>query len=90
MRAEVLTYSRARGIFAGIDLNGSAITQDKEETRILYGSFLPFSDILSGKVQLPNASETFLTAVRKYTGQAKETEHGQSETAPGRREPANR
>jgi lipid-binding SYLF domain-containing protein len=92
MRAEVLTYSRARGIFAGIDLNGSAITQDKEETRILYGSFVPFSDILSSKVQAPNASEPFLTAVRKYAGQAKqkEKEHGQLEAAPGSREPANR
>src|ERR1700728_919571 len=39
MRAEVLTYSRARGLFAGIDLSGSALTQDKDETRLLYGSF---------------------------------------------------
>src|SRR5271167_4286831 len=43
MRAEVLAYSRARGVFAGIDLNGSAVTQDKDETRILYGRFVPFS-----------------------------------------------
>ena len=50
MKAEVLTYSRARGVFAGIDLNGSAITQDKDETRILYGGqMVPFADILSGK-----------------------------------------
>src|ERR1700693_3235237 len=46
MKAEVLTYSRARGIFAGIDLNGSAVTQDEDETRILYGKMVPFSDIL--------------------------------------------
>lgn len=72
MRAEVLTYSRARGIFAGIDLNGSAITQDKDETRILYGSFVPFSEILSGKVQPKEASESFLAAIRRYSGQAKE------------------
>jgi lipid-binding SYLF domain-containing protein len=90
MRAEVLTYSRARGIFAGIDLNGSVITQDKDETRTLYGSFVPFSDILSGNVQAPNASEPFLTAVRKYAGQAGEKEHGQLEAAPGSRAPANR
>src|SRR6201981_3169905 len=51
MRAEVLTYSRARGLFAGIDLNGSALTQDKDETRLLYGSFIPFHDILSGQVR---------------------------------------
>jgi len=71
MRAEVLTYSRARGVFAGIDLNGSAITQDKDETRVLYGHFEPFSDILSGKVTPTNSSEPFLAAVRKYAAQAK-------------------
>ncbi len=43
MKAEVLTYSRARGLFAGIDLNGAAVTQDKDETRILYGKFVPFT-----------------------------------------------
>jgi len=35
MKAEVLTYSRARGLFAGIDLSGSVIKQDKDETRVL-------------------------------------------------------
>jgi lipid-binding SYLF domain-containing protein len=75
MRAEVLTYSRARGIFAGIDLNGSAITQDKDETRILYGSFVPFADILSGKIPPIGATEAFLAAIRRYSGQAKE--HGE-------------
>src|SRR6202522_726063 len=59
MRAELLTYSRARGIFAGIDLNGSAITQDKDETRLLYGKFIPFSDILAGKVRPKESSATF-------------------------------
>jgi lipid-binding SYLF domain-containing protein len=87
MRAEVLTYSRARGIFAGIDLNGSAITQDKDETRILYGKFVPFSEILSGKVRPREASEPFLSAVRKYSGQARE--HGKLKT-PGRTEAASR
>src|SRR6202162_2223724 len=67
MRAEVLTYSRARGIFAGIDLNGSAITQDKDETRILYGKFEPFNEILHGEVAAPAGSAPFLTAVRKYS-----------------------
>jgi lipid-binding SYLF domain-containing protein len=72
LKAEVLTYSRARGVFAGIDLNGSAITQDKDETRLLYGSFIPFDDILSGKVHAKASSEVFLDAVRKYSGQSKE------------------
>lgn len=73
MRAEVLTYSRARGLFAGVDLNGSALTQDKDETRLLYGSFVPFSDILSGKVQPTASSEPFLAAVRRYSVQSKES-----------------
>jgi len=72
MKAEVLTYSRARGIFAGIDLNGAAITQDKDETRILYGKMIDFSAILNGKVTPPRASEPFLAAVRKYSHQANE------------------
>jgi SH3 domain-containing YSC84-like protein 1 len=73
MRAEVLTYSRARGLFAGIDLSGAAITQDKDETRVLYGHFAPFADILSGKVRPTANSEPFLAAVRKYSIQSHET-----------------
>jgi lipid-binding SYLF domain-containing protein len=88
MRAEVLTYSRARGVFAGIDLNGSAVTQDKDETRILYGSFIPFADILGGKVPAKGASEPFLAAIRRYSGQAKE--HGELKPAPGSTNTASR
>src|SRR5271155_3728610 len=72
MRAEILTYSRARGIFAGIDLSGSAVAQDKDETRLLYGKFVPFADILDGKVAPREASEPFLSAIRRYSGQARE------------------
>ncbi len=78
MKAEILTYSRARGLFAGIDLNGAAITQDKDETRVLYGSFVPFSEILSGKVQPPSVSESFLSAVRRYSGESRESGSNQS------------
>jgi lipid-binding SYLF domain-containing protein len=81
MRAEVLTYSRARGVFAGIDLNGASITQDKDETRLLYGRFEPFSDILNGKVRAKESSEPFLAAVRRYSSQAKE--HSELKTTPG-------
>jgi lipid-binding SYLF domain-containing protein len=80
LKAEVLTYSRARGLFAGIDLNGSAVTQDKDETRVLYGKFIPFEEILSGKIEPPSEAQHFLAAVKKYAGDAKQ--HGQLETAP--------
>jgi SH3 domain-containing YSC84-like protein 1 len=72
MRAEVLTYSRARGIFAGIDLSGAAITQDKDDTALLYGKVVPFEDVLGGKVAAPKGSEPFLIAVKKYSTQARE------------------
>src|SRR5215467_5165844 len=41
MRSEVLTYSRARGVFAGIELNGAVIKQDDDETRVLFGKMVP-------------------------------------------------
>jgi lipid-binding SYLF domain-containing protein len=66
MKAEVLTYSRARGVFAGIDLSGSRIAQDGDETRVLFGKMVPFADILGGKVPPPDGSEPFLAAVKKY------------------------
>jgi len=72
MRAEVLTYARARGLFAGIDLAGSAISQDKDETRVLFGKAVSFEDILRGKVPAPTTSEPFLTVLRKYSAQARD------------------
>lgn len=72
MKAEVLSYSRARGIFAGIDLSGAKIAQDRDETRVLYGRMVPFATILNGKVEAPSGSEPFLAAVRKYATQARE------------------
>jgi SH3 domain-containing YSC84-like protein 1 len=72
MRAEVLTYSRARGVFAGIDLSGAVVKQDKDETALLYGKAIPFEDLLNGKVPPPRSSEAFLEAVKKYSGQARE------------------
>jgi lipid-binding SYLF domain-containing protein len=66
MKSEVLTYSRSRGIFAGIDLSGSEIKQDKDETHILFGKTIPFETILSGKVPAPKDSQHFLTTLEKY------------------------
>jgi SH3 domain-containing YSC84-like protein 1 len=79
MKSEVLTYSRARGLFAGVDLSGAAITQDKDETRVLYGKFYPFTEILHGKVEPTASSESFLAAVRKYSVQSKESSKNENE-----------
>jgi len=66
MRAEVLTYSRARGAFAGVTVNGASITQDKDGTRILYGRMIPSARILKGQVKAPEGSHKFMAAVKKY------------------------
>jgi lipid-binding SYLF domain-containing protein len=77
MKAEVLTYSRARGLFAGIDLNGAAIKQDRDETAVLYGKILPFQSILSGKVPAPSGSKNFLAVVHKFSNIAAENKQGE-------------
>src|SRR5438270_8835994 len=68
MRAEVLTYSRARGLFAGLTLNGAVIKQDEDATRELYGRMVDFKTILTGSVPTPQAAEPFVAAVRKAVG----------------------
>jgi len=70
MRAEVLTYSRARGLFAGVTLNGAVVEQDGDATRGFYGRDESFRAILQGGVSAPSGSEPFLAAVKKLATQA--------------------
>jgi lipid-binding SYLF domain-containing protein len=70
MRAEVLTYSRARGLFAGITLNGAVIKQDKDSTREFYGRMVPFRTSLVGEIEPPVAANTFLTTLAKWAQEA--------------------
>jgi lipid-binding SYLF domain-containing protein len=66
MRAQVLTYSRARGIFAGVSLAGAVINQDKDSTREFYGRMVPFKTSLKGEVDPPAGANAFLTALAKW------------------------
>lgn len=68
MRAQVLTYSRARGVFAGLSVNGSVITQGSDDTRAFYGRMVPFKTILNGDIASPKEADSFLTALGKYSG----------------------
>jgi SH3 domain-containing YSC84-like protein 1 len=72
-KTEMLTYSRARGIFAGIDLSGAKVAQDRDETALLYGKMISYPRLLSGTVPPPSGSESFLEAVRKYARVSNET-----------------
>ena len=53
LNTEILTYSRSRGAFAGITLNGAVVQQDNDSTRAIYGRDRTFQAILSGKVPAP-------------------------------------
>lgn len=70
MRAEMLTWSRSRGVFAGIDLNGATVSQNAVDTEALYHGDHNFDQILHGAVPPPPQAEGFLHAVRQYFGEA--------------------
>jgi len=70
MRAELLTWSRSRGVFAGIDLNGVSVSQNTDDTDTFYGHVEHFDSILHGNVPAPEAARPFLRAVEKYFGAA--------------------
>jgi lipid-binding SYLF domain-containing protein len=66
MRAQVLTYSRARGVFAGISLNGAVIKQDRDDTRAFYGRMVPYRSLLTGQHPAPPDANPFLETLRQY------------------------
>lgn len=68
LHAELLTWSRTRGAFAGIDLNGTSVTQNNDDTNAFYGSSHSFQDILHGSVPAPGGAQPFLNAVAQYFG----------------------
>ena len=70
MRAEVLTYSRARGLFAGLELAGAVIKQDKDSTRDFYGRMVPFKTSLRGNIEAPQSAYPFLSTVAKWAKEA--------------------
>lgn len=71
MRAEVLTYSRTRGVFAGISLNGASIRQDEDATRSFYGHMVPYRSLLTGLTPVPADANPFIEALSKYAGGTK-------------------
>jgi SH3 domain-containing YSC84-like protein 1 len=66
LKSELLTYSRSRGLFAGIDLDGTVVSQNTEDTNTYYGTPHTFEQILKGNVLPPDSSKPFLRTVVKY------------------------
>jgi lipid-binding SYLF domain-containing protein len=75
MKAEVLTYSRTRGLFAGLTLDGAVIKQDDDSTQGLYGHEAAFRQILMGRVPPPPGAETFLATVRRSKSETNAAAH---------------
>ncbi|HEY0264130.1 MAG TPA: lipid-binding SYLF domain-containing protein [Granulicella sp.] len=66
LNAEFLTYSRSKGLFAGIDLDGTVLSQNNDDTKALYGSEVPFETILKGSRPVPPEAAPFVHTVAKY------------------------
>ncbi len=70
MNTEVLTYSRSKGVFAGLTLEGAVVEQDNDSTRAIYGKHMRFRNILSGRASTPASGEAFVRAVSEAGHQA--------------------
>ncbi|HEY6375934.1 MAG TPA: lipid-binding SYLF domain-containing protein [Edaphobacter sp.] len=71
LNAEFLTYSRSRGLFAGIDLDGTVLSQNQDNTKEMFGDNIPFETILKGNVPTPPEAEPFVRTVARYFVRAK-------------------
>lgn len=71
LNAEFLSYSRSKGLFAGIDLDGTVLSQNQDDTQALYGTALPFDTILSGHQPTPDEARPFVRTVARYFVAAK-------------------
>jgi lipid-binding SYLF domain-containing protein len=70
MNAELLSYSRNKGLFAGIDLDGTSVSQNKEDTKTYFGSDHTFESILKGSVPIPKGANSFVRTVAHHFAQA--------------------
>jgi SH3 domain-containing YSC84-like protein 1 len=71
MNTEMLTYSRSKGVFAGLTLEGAVVQQDDDSTVAIYGKKLRFRNILSGRVNTPESGVAFVKAVSDAGQQAR-------------------
>jgi lipid-binding SYLF domain-containing protein len=71
--AEFLTYSRSKGLFAGLDLTGDYINQNKDDTAAYYGRDIHYSDILSGKTPVHPSARAFIRAVSQLFREGRAT-----------------
>jgi lipid-binding SYLF domain-containing protein len=66
MQSELLTWSRSKGLFAGVDLSGVSVSENTNDTEAFYGAPHTFHSILDGSVPVPPAAQPFVSTVAKY------------------------
>jgi lipid-binding SYLF domain-containing protein len=66
LNAESLTYSRAKGLFAGLDLSGDVLQANGEDTRAEYGPAVRIDAVLHGAVKTPPNAEHFVHTITRY------------------------
>src|ERR1700689_884379 len=70
LNTEMLSYSRTKGVFAGLTLEGAVVEQDNDSTHAIYGRHMMFRSILSGKATTPKSAYAFIKAVSDAGHQA--------------------
>jgi len=71
LNAEILSYSRAKGLFAGVSLDGAVVQADKSGDEAIYGHNVNRHEILDGKVAVPASAQPLLREIGKYVREAK-------------------
>src|ERR1044071_8218277 len=71
MDTQMLTYSRSKGVFAGLTLEGAVVQQDSDSTISVYGRDVTFQSVLKGKVPTPDVAREFMKAVGTAAHKAK-------------------
>jgi lipid-binding SYLF domain-containing protein len=67
MKAKILSYSRSRGAFAGLELKGAVVKQDRDGNRTLYGKEVAAKDlVIDGKEPIPRDAEPLIQILTKY------------------------
>lgn len=70
LRAELLTYARSKGVFAGVSLDGTTVTADRSEDRRLYGRDVTNGQLIRGEIMPPGAASSLIAELNSISGQA--------------------
>ena len=70
LNAEILSYSRSKGIFAGVSLDGAVVEADKSGDQAQYGANVTSQEILDGQIRVPSTARPLIHELRAYPGAA--------------------